>query len=109
VTLIAYGPYERVVGHPPKSHAEGVLVAADFRASNLQRWTGNLTPAEAWIENASGSRISPAGETSSVEKGFWLDWVQGGQSLERRLVFDVDPSSHPVALNILGLRFRLPE
>lgn len=109
VTLIAYGPYEQVVGHPPKSHVEGVLVAADFRASNLQRWTGNLTPAEAWIENASGSRISPAGETSSVEKGFWLDWVQGGQSLERRLVFDVDPSSHPVALNILGLRFRLPE
>ena len=108
LTLISYGRYEQVVGRAPLSHSAGVLVVAEFRARNLQRWTANLIPANSWIEDVRGGRVLPAGETSTVEKGFWLDWVQSGQEVEHRLVFEIDPTASGLTLNLLGIRFRLP-
>jgi hypothetical protein len=107
VTLKRYGTYEEIVGQPP-SDTSRKLVVAEFEIANLQRFTGTLTTSSVALKEGEGHPISPSGQTTSVEKGFWLTWLQSGQRAEHRAVFELDPDVGPRTLTIMGLSFALP-
>jgi hypothetical protein len=106
VTLKRYGPYEEIVGQPPTGTMQ-MLVVAEFEIANLQRFTGTLTTNSVSIADDTGRSIAASGQTASVEKGFWLTWLQSGQHAEHRAVFELDPDAKPATLTIMGLRFGL--
>jgi len=109
VTLSAFGPYEKLVGHTAPAGSGDNLVVAEFAVKNLQRWTGTLRPDNLSIEDESGRKFAPSGHTSSIPKGFWLTWVQADQTAEQRAVFELDAAAIGLTLAVLGARFRMPD
>jgi hypothetical protein len=106
VTLSRFGPYEEIVGRSVSS-ASGTLLVAEFQVTNHQRFTGTLTTSSITLEDTQGRSIAASGQTASIEKGFWLTWLQSGQTAEHRAVFELQPESQPRAITIVGLRFDL--
>ena len=107
--LKAYGPYEQVVAQPPPGGSQGKLFVAEFAVKNLQRFTGSFTTSNFSLEDGRRRVFRPAGETTAVPQGFWLVWVQAGERAEHRVVFEIDPEAADLTLDLLGVRFRLPE
>jgi hypothetical protein len=107
VTLIAYGPF---VSEPGLSQGSGQRrVVVEFAAKNLQRWTGTITTSSLVIGDGKGRTFRPAGQTASIEKGFWLTWVQSEQRVEQRALFELPADATGLTLTVLDLRFRLPD
>lgn len=109
LTLKAYGPYEQVVGQSPPGGSQGRLFVAEFAVKNLQRFTGSFTTSNFVLEDGRRRAFRPAGETTTVPQGFWLVWVQAGERAEHRVVFEIDAEATDLTLDLLGVRFRLPE
>jgi hypothetical protein len=106
VTLSRFGPYEEIVGQPPSDTSRTLLVA-EFRITNRQRFTGTLTTSSVTLEDSRGRSTSASGQTASIEKGFWLTWLQSGQTAEHRALFELERDASPAAITITGLRFAL--
>jgi hypothetical protein len=110
VTVTAFGPYEQFERRPVSPPPQGRLVVVEFVARNLQNRTSNFTTHDFTLVSGDGRRFSPAGQTASIAKGFFISQtVQPGLATENRVVFDVDPAARNLIFEALGLRFRLPE
>ncbi len=106
VTVSRFGPYQEIVGQPAPS-TSGTFMVAEFVIANRQQRTGTLTTTNVSLEAGNGRVFQPAGQTTSVPKGFWMTWLQPGQSAEQRVVFELDAEPTDAVLTIHGLRFRL--
>jgi hypothetical protein len=81
----------------------------EFAAKNLQRWTGTITTSTLAIQDGRGRTYRPTGQTSSIEKGFWLTWVKSDERAEQRALFELPADATGLTLTVLDLRFGLPD
>jgi hypothetical protein len=105
ITLKRFGAFAAIAGAPSPAASGRTLVVAEFVAQNLQRYTGTLRPSDLSLVDDTGQSHTPSGETTSIEGGFWLEWIQSGSSVERRAVFDLSGDVLPQTLTILGVPF----
>jgi len=110
VTLTTYGPYERLAEQPASGRPEGRPVLVEFAARNRQDRTATFTLSDFALDTAGGRKLSPAAQTSYIEKGVALiQTVPPAGTTEHRIVFDLDRGATDLTLQILGLRFSLPQ
>jgi hypothetical protein len=102
-----FGPYERFPSdQAPAALAQGILVVAELRITNIQNRVSEFTPNDFALRSADGREFRAAPQTASIERGLPpRQTVQPRATTENRVAFDVPLDSTQLVLEALEIEF----
>jgi hypothetical protein len=109
VLVVEFGSFGDIAqGRSPTPPPQGRLLVADVRITNRQQVLSNVTLNDFALKTDDGYVFKPALQTANIDPGLMLGrLIQPGESLESRVVFDVDPPFKAFTLTALHTEHRV--
>jgi len=109
VLVVEFGTFgDLAQGRSPTPSPQGRLLVADVRITNKQQAPSSVTLNDFVLRTDDGYVFRPGLQTASIDPGLMLGrLIQPGESLESRVVFDVDPPFKAFTLTALQTEHRV--
>lgn len=110
VTLLDFGVYDPPSsGLSPSTDPQGVFIRADLQIKNLQSRASDFTLRDFMLRAGDGRSFNPAAATATVERGLIAaETVLPGQTVNKRIVFDVPLDIRDLLFEALEIEFVIP-
>ena len=109
VLVVEFRPFGEIAqGRSPTPPPQGRLLVADVRITNRQQVLSSVTLNDFVLKTDDGYVFRPGLQTASIDPALMLGrLIQPGESLESRVVFDVDPPFKSFTLTALQTEHRV--